>query len=77
MEPTTIIVSHFRTGGPFLYLKELVHALYGVNYPVIIYLPKCADMKFQDKISFEFILKDPSTHPSFLKKNFKISFPYF
>lgn len=68
MEPTTIIVSHFRTGGPFLYLKELVHALYGVNYPVIIYSPRCADMKFQDRISFKFILKDPSTHPSFLKK---------
>lgn len=70
MEPTTLIVSHYSTGGSFLYLKELAEALYKINYPVIFYLPKNTDIEVEAQISFRFVLKDPSTHPPLIKKKF-------
>ncbi len=70
MEPNTLIVSHYSTGGSSLYLKELAEALHEINYPVIFYLPKNTDIKVKDPISFRFVLKEPSTLPPFIKKKF-------
>jgi hypothetical protein len=69
MEATTLIISHYCTGGSFLYLKELLQALYKINYPVIFYVPQNMSIGIKDKV-FRFVLKEPSTHPAFIKKNF-------
>jgi len=71
----TLIISHYGTGGSFLYLQQLVGAFQKKGCPVTFCLPRECERQISNICSGRFILKDPSTSPSFLKSRF-LKYPF-
>ena len=70
MKNSTVIISHFNSGGSLLYLQQLADALKNKDCQVIFYLPKGTSINVNDQSFCRKILRDPSTCPVFLKDRF-------
>jgi len=70
MRSRTVIISPYSSGGSLLYLQHLIYAFEKKNYQVAFCLPKDTAIKIPTKMDYYYILKDPSTHPVFLKTRF-------
>jgi D-inositol-3-phosphate glycosyltransferase len=66
-EAETVIVSNYGVGGSSLYLRQFAAALKRNGFPVTFYVPKGTDMGDADDACCRYALREPSTHPPFLK----------
>ena len=65
MKPLVLIFTHYSTGGSRVYLEELAGALEKTGYPVSFCLPKNSEIRIKNRALCRYVLKDPSTNPSF------------
>ena len=66
----TLIISHYSTGGSFLYLQQLAEAFKRRDCPVTFCLPQECERQIGNICAGSFILKDPSTSPLSVKLKF-------
>jgi glycosyltransferase involved in cell wall biosynthesis len=67
MPPKTLLISHYGSGTPLLYLQELINALERKDYPVIFCLPKTTSLRVRNKSACRYVLTDALAAPPFLK----------
>jgi glycosyltransferase involved in cell wall biosynthesis len=61
------VVSNYGVGGSSLYLRQFAAAMKKNGFPVTYYVPKGTDMGVADDASCRYALREPSTHPPFVK----------
>lgn len=66
-DAATVIVSNYGIGGSGRYLRELADAMAKSGYPVTFYVPGGTDMGELGGSSCRYHLREPSTHPSYLR----------
>jgi glycosyltransferase involved in cell wall biosynthesis len=67
MQPKTLLISHYGSGTPLLYLQELINAFERKRYPVTFYLPKNTCLSVRNESSCRYVLTDALAAPPFMK----------
>jgi glycosyltransferase involved in cell wall biosynthesis len=67
LEGRIAVISNYGVGGSALYLRQFAAAMMINGFPVAYYVPKGTDMGLADDASCRYALREPSTHPPFLK----------